>query len=61
MLREISLRIDHMYLCKTSSIILIDNGGVRFRRPKAWTPLCLKEAKKGSEGVVVKIENLFVI
>jgi hypothetical protein len=30
-------------------------------RPKARTPLCVKEAKRGSEGVIVKIEDLFVI
>jgi hypothetical protein len=35
--------------------------GVRLRRPKARTPLCVKEAKKRSEGVIVKIEDLFVI
>jgi hypothetical protein len=35
--------------------------GVRLRRPKARTPLCVKEAKRGFESVLVKIEDLFVI
>jgi hypothetical protein len=42
---------------KTSSEML----GVRLRRLKARTPLCVKEAKREVWGVIIKIEDLFVI
>jgi hypothetical protein len=35
--------------------------GVCLRMSKARTPLCVKEPKEGFEGVVIKIQDLFVI